>query len=66
MVVLLSRYLNEFIVIGSPWDEDKAMMNRWGLQGMQSFEHADVRRKEGLRSDPPTNLNPESVPHPLM
>ncbi|TDL28804.1 biotin synthase [Rickenella mellea] len=24
----------------SPWDEDKAMMNRWGLEGMRSFEQA--------------------------
>ncbi|KAF8587300.1 biotin synthase [Ramaria rubella] len=22
----------------SPWDEDKAMMDRWGLEGMRSFE----------------------------
>ncbi|KAG1755023.1 biotin synthase [Suillus paluster] len=31
----------------SPWDEDKAMMGRWGLEGMQSFEQASVARKEG-------------------
>ncbi|KAF7339923.1 Product biotin synthase [Mycena venus] len=30
----------------SPWDEDKAMMGRWGLAGMQSFEQASVARKE--------------------
>ncbi|KAJ6627245.1 hypothetical protein B0H10DRAFT_1941394 [Mycena sp. CBHHK59/15] len=32
----------------SPWDEDKAMMGRWGLAGMQSFEQTSVARKEGL------------------
>lgn len=25
------------------------MMGRWGLEGMQSFEQADVARKEGAR-----------------
>ncbi|EJF66476.1 biotin synthase [Dichomitus squalens LYAD-421 SS1] len=33
----------------SPWDEDKAMMGRWGLEGMGSFEQADVALKEGAR-----------------
>lgn len=33
----------------SPWDEDKAMMDRWGLSGMRSFEQAGVKRKEGDR-----------------
>lgn len=33
----------------SPWDEDKTMMSRWGLQGMQSFEQLNVARKEGSR-----------------
>ncbi|KAJ7357045.1 biotin synthase [Mycena albidolilacea] len=32
----------------SPWDEDKAMMGRWGLAGMQSFEQVNVARKEGF------------------
>ncbi|KAJ7630632.1 hypothetical protein FB45DRAFT_1058602 [Roridomyces roridus] len=32
----------------SPWDEDKAMMDRWGLSGMQSFEQVSVARKENL------------------
>jgi len=27
--------------------QDKAMMGRWGLDGMQSFEQASVARKEG-------------------
>lgn len=35
----------------SPWDEDKAMMGRWGLDGMESFEQASVARKEGSRVD---------------
>ncbi|KAA1468547.1 biotin synthase [Dentipellis sp. KUC8613] len=33
----------------SPWDEDKAMMNRWGLEGMRSFEQGSVALKEGSR-----------------
>ncbi|CAL1696443.1 unnamed protein product [Somion occarium] len=33
----------------SPWDEDKAMMSRWGLEGMRSFEQVNVARKEGSR-----------------
>ncbi|KAI0359139.1 biotin synthase [Trametes cingulata] len=33
----------------SPWDEDKAMMERWGLEGMRSFEQPGVARKEGAR-----------------
>ncbi|KAF5382987.1 hypothetical protein D9757_006306 [Collybiopsis confluens] len=32
----------------SPWDEDKAMMDRWGLEGMQSFQQLNVARKEQL------------------
>ncbi|KAG1834497.1 biotin synthase BioB [Suillus variegatus] len=38
----------------SPWDEDKAMMGRWGLEGMQSFEQASVARKEGAALGPQT------------
>ncbi|KIK71323.1 hypothetical protein GYMLUDRAFT_33469 [Collybiopsis luxurians FD-317 M1] len=30
----------------SPWDEDKTMMDRWGLEGMRSFEQVNVARKE--------------------
>lgn len=33
----------------SPWDEDKAMMSRWGLEGMGSFEQTSVSRKEESR-----------------
>ncbi|KZP32229.1 biotin synthase [Athelia psychrophila] len=33
----------------SPWDEDKAMMGRWGLDGMRSFEQSNVAKKEGAR-----------------
>ncbi|KAG2155438.1 biotin synthase BioB [Suillus clintonianus] len=42
----------------SPWDEDKAMMGRWGLEGMQSFEQASVARKEGAALGP---QNPRTV-----
>ena len=35
--------------LGSPWDEDKAMMDRWGLSGMRSFEQTSVAKKEGER-----------------
>ncbi|KAF8213400.1 biotin synthase [Mycena galopus ATCC 62051] len=38
----------------SPWDEDKAMMGRWGLAGMQSFEQANVARKEGFSNSEAT------------
>ena len=41
---------------GSPWDEDKAMMDRWGLAGMRSFEQSSVAMKEGSRL--------EAVPEP--
>lgn len=30
----------------SGWDEDHAMLNRWGLKGMGSFESTTVRMKE--------------------
>jgi len=33
----------------SPWDEDKAMMGRWGLEGMRSFQQASMAGKEGAR-----------------
>ncbi|KAJ3513730.1 hypothetical protein NLJ89_g2787 [Agrocybe chaxingu] len=33
----------------SPWDEDKAMMARWGLEGMRSFEQISVAKKEAAR-----------------
>ncbi|KAK7468681.1 biotin synthase [Stygiomarasmius scandens] len=36
----------------SPWDEDKAMMDRWGLQGMRSFESEKVAMKEGMTAPP--------------
>ncbi|KAK7058299.1 biotin synthase [Paramarasmius palmivorus] len=29
----------------SPWDEDKAMMGRWGLEGMESFRHENMATK---------------------
>ncbi|KAI0094582.1 biotin synthase [Irpex rosettiformis] len=41
----------------SPWDEDKTMMARWGLDGMRSFEQTNVAKKEGSRlsSSTPTS-----------
>ncbi|KAF8649877.1 hypothetical protein AX16_005639 [Volvariella volvacea WC 439] len=39
----------------SPWDEDKAMMERWGLQGMGSFEQAGVASKEAARLEQTSN-----------
>lgn len=30
----------------SGWDEDHAMLGRWGLKGMGSFESTTVRMKE--------------------
>jgi len=33
----------------SPWDEDKAMLARWGLDRMLSFEQVSVAKKEGTR-----------------
>lgn len=30
----------------SGWDDDKAMLGRWGLKGMGSFESTTVRAKE--------------------
>lgn len=41
-----SRRLSLRCDAGSPWDEDKAMMARWGLEGMHSFEQVSVARKE--------------------
>uniref|UniRef100_A0A0W0FY01 biotin synthase n=1 Tax=Moniliophthora roreri TaxID=221103 RepID=A0A0W0FY01_MONRR len=35
----------------SPWDEDKAMMGRWGLEGMESFRQANMAEK-GLDKAP--------------
>jgi len=33
----------------SPWDEDKSMMDRWGLEGMGSFTQIGVAKKEEAR-----------------
>jgi len=30
----------------SPWDQDKEMMGRWGLEGMRSFEQSRLKDKE--------------------
>jgi len=32
------------------------MMERWGLQGMRSFEQESVARKEGVKADQPIAL----------
>ena len=46
--------------------QDKAMMGRWGLNGMESFEQASVARKEGSRSEAVNkNRLGESVPQPM-
>ena len=34
----------------SGWDEDYAMLGRWGLKGMGSFESATVKAKESVKS----------------
>jgi biotin synthase len=47
----------------SPWDEDKAMMGRWGLEGMGSFEQKSVARKEGaaLRASGTSEQSSEAI-----
>jgi biotin synthase len=35
--------------------QDKAMMKRWGLEGMQSFEQINVARKEDARLENRSN-----------
>ncbi|KAI0286748.1 biotin synthase BioB [Russula aff. rugulosa BPL654] len=35
----------------SPWDEDKVMMSRWGLEGMRSFEQKSVARKDKVGTE---------------
>jgi len=52
-------------VKGSPWDEDKAMMGRWGLEGMQSFEQVNVARKEASRLEA-SGLESVSRPEPQL
>lgn len=39
----------------SGWDDDKAMLGRWGLKGMGSFESTTVRMKEGKDALAKTN-----------
>lgn len=34
--------------------QDKSMMERWGLEGMRSFEQVNVAKKEGERLAPKT------------
>lgn len=33
-------------VIGTPWDQDKTMLDKWGLSGMKPFDQVSVKRKE--------------------
>jgi hypothetical protein len=63
--------------IGSPWDEvgffapravpsqllyqDKAMMSRWGLEGMGSFEQKSVARKEKPSTERAPSLSPDMI-----
>jgi biotin synthase len=43
------RRLGKFVLSNSDYLlQDKAMMGRWGLAGMQSFEQVNVARKEGF------------------
>ncbi|KAL1738048.1 hypothetical protein HDZ31DRAFT_51566, partial [Schizophyllum fasciatum] len=46
----------------SPWDQDKAMMDRWGLEGMESFKQERVARKELPRF---LNQTPTEAPAPV-
>ncbi len=46
---LIFSSLTQHPLTGSPWDEDKSMMGRWGLVGMGSFEQPNVARKEGAK-----------------
>ena len=54
--------LNVTPQLGSPWDEDKAMMGRWGLEGMASFEQPNVARKEGARLANQAGVSPATAP----
>ncbi|KAH9982205.1 biotin synthase [Lactifluus volemus] len=51
----------------SSWDEDKAMMSRWGLEGMRSFEHKGVFRKESIGTGHPASnmVTTEDDEYPL-
>ncbi|KAH6917584.1 biotin synthase [Coprinopsis sp. MPI-PUGE-AT-0042] len=46
----------------SPWDEDKAMMSRWGLEGMASFQQGSVAEKERSRLELEASTAPSSEP----
>ena len=55
---LISRGLQGERMLTTPtsgWDEDKAMLGRWGLKGMGSFESTTVRMKEGKEALAKTN-----------
>ncbi|KAI0307544.1 biotin synthase [Multifurca ochricompacta] len=46
----------------SPWDEDKAMMSRWGLEGMQSFEQNNKKEKLGAEPASPNISQVDVMP----
>ncbi|KAF9056643.1 biotin synthase [Panaeolus papilionaceus] len=48
----------------SPWDEDKAMMARWGLDGMRSFEQVSVAKKEAERLESAAAASSTASPLP--
>lgn len=48
----------------SPWDEDKAMMSRWGLNGMQSFEQVSVAKKEAERLEQKAAASTQTIETP--
>ncbi|PPQ90412.1 hypothetical protein CVT25_014930 [Psilocybe cyanescens] len=50
----------------SPWDEDKAMMGRWGLSGMRSFEQVGVAEKEAARLEETSIRAAESAASPSV
>ena len=39
---------------GTPWDQDKAMLENWGLSGMKPFDQASVKLKERFPVDIPS------------
>ncbi|PPQ63506.1 hypothetical protein CVT24_004734 [Panaeolus cyanescens] len=44
--------------------QDKAMMNRWGLDGMRSFEQVSVAKKEAERLEAAATASPTPSPLP--
>ena len=46
----------------SSWDEDKAMLSRWGLTGMKSFES---KRLAPLAEEAPAPASTETAAEPM-